>query len=77
MVAFEQHVGAHPKKFGHVHEAVLENGFGDVRLAFGLRHHRQELSLHVGGKAGILLGGEVDGTELAFGSDLDAVFARE
>ena len=44
--------------------AIFENGFADVRDAVRLRRERHELSLHVGGKAGIFLGGHVGGDQL-------------
>ena len=59
--AFDLDVRAHADQFLRVHEAVLENVFGDDRGAFGLRRQRHELRLHVGGEAGILLGGHVGG----------------
>src|SRR5690606_41085360 len=36
----------------HVHEAILEDGLGDARLALGLGHQRHELRLQVRGEAG-------------------------
>ncbi len=46
-----------------MHEAVLEDVFGNERRAFGLGGEGHVLRLHVGGEAGILLGGDVGGFE--------------
>ncbi len=58
-----------------MHEAVFEDVFGDDRGAFGLRHEGHVLGLHVGGEAGVFLGGHVDGVEAAAGVNADVVLA--
>ena len=55
---FERDVGAHALELGDVHEALREDGFGDDADAVALAKQRAHLRLHVGGKAGIRLGGE-------------------
>ena len=50
--AFDFDVGAHAHQFLRVHEAVLENIFGDDGRAFGLRGQRHELRLQSVGKPG-------------------------
>ena len=68
-------VRAHADEFLHVHEAVLEDVFGDGGGAFGLGGEGHELRLHVGGEAGVLFGGDVGGLERAAGADADVVLA--
>ena len=68
-------VRAHAVELLHVHEAVLEDVFGDGGGAFGLGGEGHELGLHVGGEAGVLLGGDVGGLEVAAGADADVVVA--
>ena len=62
-VALDFNVRTHADQFLSVHEAVLENIFGDDRRAFGLRGQRHELGLHVGGKSGKFFGGHIRGGE--------------
>ena len=68
-------VGAHAVEFLHVHEAVLEDVFGDGGGAFGLGGEGHVLGLHVGGEAGVFFSGDVGGLERAAGADADVVFA--
>ena len=70
-LAIDLDVGAHAHQFLHMHEAILEDVFRDQADAFGLRGEGHVLGLHVGGEAGILLGGDVGGAELAVGADAD------
>ncbi len=58
-----------------MHEAVLEDVFGDGGGAFGLGGERHELGLHVGGEAGVLFGGDVGGLERAAAADADVFLA--
>ena len=44
-------------------------------MAFALGGERHELSLHVGGEAWVLLGGDVGGLEVAAGVDADVIAA--
>ena len=57
--AVDGDVGAHAVKLLNVHEAVLEDVFGDGGGAFGLGGEGHVLGLHVGGEAGVLFGGDV------------------
>src|SRR5208283_787954 len=67
--------GSHAVEFLDVHEAVLEDVFGDGGCAVGLRGEGHELGLHVGGEAGELLGGDVGGLERAAAADADVFLA--
>ena len=71
--AFDFDVCAHADQFLGVHEAVLENIFGDDRSAFGLRGQRHELRLHVGGESGKFFGGHVGGGEGIVAHDADGI----
>ena len=42
---------SHPLQFGHVHESVFEDRFGNCSSPISLRHKRHVLCLHVGGKS--------------------------
>src|SRR6202051_2125913 len=68
-------VRAHADQLVDVHEAIFKDIFGDGGGAFGLGGEGHELGLHVGGEAGVLLGGDVGGLEVggAFGADADVV----
>src|SRR5262245_25985496 len=59
--AVDSHVRAQAHQFGGVHEAVLEDRLGDHRIAFGLRHERHVLRLHVGRESGVDGRGHVRG----------------
>ena len=63
LTAFDADVGAHARQLLGVHEAILENGFGDEGDALGLGHQGHELGLQIGGEAGVFLGGDVDGAQ--------------
>ena len=52
-VAVDSHLRAQAHQFGGMHEAILEDRLGDHRIAFGLRHERHVLSLHVGRESGV------------------------
>src|SRR6267378_1779262 len=52
-VALDRDLGAQPLQFQSVHEAVLEDGLGDSRVAAGDGGERHELSLQVGGETGV------------------------
>ena len=58
-----------------MHEAVLEDVFGDGGGAIDLCGEGHELGLHVGGEAGELLGGDAGGFERAARADADVVVA--
>ncbi len=61
--------GTHPVELGDVHEAVLEDGLGHHRGTLGDREQRHELRLHVGGKARIGLGHDVDAAKRTAAAD--------
>ncbi len=63
--AVDSDVRSHAVEFADVHEAVLEDVFGDGGGAFSLRREGHELGLHVGGEAGVFLGGDVGGLQRA------------
>ena len=66
-------VGAEPGQFLHVHEAVLENRLGDLRLALGHGHQAHELRLQIGREAREGFGRDVDrGDAAAVAADADA-----
>ena len=44
-----------------MHVTVFENSLGDSTRAFGDTIQRHNLSLHIGGKSGVLRGAEIDG----------------
>ena len=76
-LARQRDVGAEPGKFLHMHEAVLEDGLGDARLAFGHRHQAHELGLQIGREAGERLGGHVHRRDArAVAPDADAGIGR-
>ena len=53
----------HAHHFAGVEETVLKNSFGDDGGSVGLRGEGHVLGLHVGGEAGVFLGGDVGGDE--------------
>src|SRR5712671_7354025 len=59
--AVDGNVGAHADHFAGMEVAVLEDGFGDGGSSFGLGGEGHVLGLHVGGEAGIFLGGDIGG----------------
>jgi hypothetical protein len=63
--SFDTDVSAHTGEFEGVHEAVLENRFGDEGDPLGLSHQRHELRLEIGGETGVFFGGDVDAFEHA------------
>ena len=73
--AVDGDVGAHAVEFLDVHEAIFKDVFGDGGGAFGLGGEGHELGLHVGGEAGVLLGGDVGGLEGSAGADADTLCA--
>src|SRR5690606_16545443 len=50
VAAVDLDLRAHPRQFGGVHEAVLENGFLQLAGALGGAEQRHHLRLQVGGK---------------------------
>src|SRR5581483_244965 len=62
-VALHAHLRAHAGELLDVHEAVLEDRFGEAARPVGPRHERHELRLQVGGKARVGHGGDVDRAE--------------
>ena len=54
--AFDADVGTHADEFLDMHEAVLEDVFGDLRRAFALGGEGHILRLHIGREAWIFLG---------------------
>ena len=76
-LARQRDVCAEPGKLLHMHEAVLEDGLGDARLAFGHRHQAHELGLQIGREAGERLGGHVHRRDArAVAPDADAGIGR-
>ena len=71
-ISVNRDVRAHAHHFAGVQVAVLEDRFADVRYAVRLRGERHELRLHVGGEAGIFLGGHVGGDQLFRGAHAQA-----
>ena len=69
--AVDGDVRAHAHHFAGVEEAVFEDGFGDDGGAVGLSGESHVLSLHVGGKARVFLGGDVGGDEFVAVVDAD------
>ena len=59
-IAVERDLRAEPRQFLHVHEAVLEDRFADMRDALGARHQRHELRLQVGREARERFGRNID-----------------
>jgi len=53
--AFHANIRAHARQFLGVHKSVLENRLRNDRDSPGLRHQRHELSLQIGGEAGMFL----------------------
>ena len=66
-------VRAHAVELADVHEAVLEDVFGDGAGAFGLGHQGHELGLHVRGETGVFFGIHVGCDESAAGVNTDVV----
>ena len=65
LLAIHADVGAHPRHFLRVHEAVFENRLDDDRDAFRLRHESHVLRLQIGGEAGILFRGHIHRAQFA------------
>jgi len=59
-----------------VHEAVFEDVFLDHGDAVRLGGEGQVLGLHIGEAAGVLLGGDVGGDELARAAHADGIAAE-
>ena len=76
-IAVDGDIRAHARHFAGVQIAIFENGFADVRYAFGLCGERHELRLHVRGEAGIFLGGDVGGDELLRGAHAERAFPSQ
>ena len=68
-VAVRLDVGAHAQQLGHVHEAILEDGFGEHASAPRAGHQGHELRLHVGREAGVRRGRHVDAAQGLFAAD--------
>ena len=66
--SFDLDVRSHAHEFLRMHEAILENVFGDDRGAFGLSSQRHVLRLHIGGEARIFFGRDIGGFK-STGSD--------
>src|SRR6267142_1981104 len=74
--AVNGNVGTHADHFAGMEVAVLEDSFGDDGSSFGLRGEGHVLGLHVGGEAGIFLGGDVGGDKCFCRPDTERRFIK-
>ena len=76
-LAGKRDVGAEAGQLLHMHEAVLEDRLGDLRLAVRHGHQAHELRLQVGREARERLGRDVDRRDaVAVAPDADAAIRR-
>ena len=76
VAALHRDVGPHAVELANVHETIFKDVLGNRGGAFGLGGEGHVLGLHVGGEAGIFLGGDVGGLERSVsGADADGLLA--
>src|SRR6267142_1918025 len=75
--AVDGNVGAHADHLAGVEVAVLEDRFGDDGSSFGLGGEGHVLGLHVGGEAGIFLGGDVGADKFSCRPDTQRGFIED
>ncbi len=65
--------GPQTHEFLGMHEAIFKNGLRDQAGPLGHAHQGHELGLHVCGKSGIGLGGDIDAPDVSIGLNPQAV----